>query len=434
METSAAIATSPMKLEERSSHTERDRDHDGDADLPTVWPSPTRRRPTRPLPGLPARRGTGRTPPTNASRTFARKQGTLPPCSPRPRPTTHAIRGRTPYPSPGSTVRYFGDYEVQAELGRGGMGVVYRARQVSLNRPVALKMIRAGVLAGDDELRRFRNEAEAVALLDHPGIVPVYEVGEHDGQRYFSMKLVPGRQPRRPPRGLPRRPAGRRDAAGRGGRGGAPRPHAGHPPPRPQAGQHPGRRRRASPHVTDFGLAKRVEGDAELTATGAILGTPAYMAPEQALGRRGAITTATDVYGLGAVLYALLTGRAPFGGDSVVDTLDQGQGAAPRAAPQAQREGAAGPGGDLPEVPGEGPAAAVRQRPGAGRRPAGLAGGPADRGAAGGCAGAGGEVVRRHRSVVTTAALVLVLGAVVSTWQAIRATRAEGLAGTGSKR
>src|SRR5262245_30189666 len=221
-----------------------------------------------------------------------------------------------------TTIRYFGDYEIQAELGRGGMGVVYRARQVSLNRPVALKLIRAGVLAGDDELRRFQNEAEAVALLDHPGIVPVYEVGDHEGQRYFSMKLVPGGN-------LADRLATSRDD-----------PKAAAPLliEAAEAVHHAHVRGilhrdvkpanilvddQGHPHITDFGLAKRVEADAEMTATGAVLGTPAYMAPEQALGRRGAITTATDVHGLGAVLYGLLTGVAPFSGVSVVDTLTQ---------------------------------------------------------------------------------------------------------------
>src|SRR4051794_16862585 len=217
-------------------------------------------------------------------------------------------------------IRYFGDYEVHAELGRGGMGVVYRARQVSLNRPVALKLIRAGVLAGDDELRRFQNEAEAVALLDHPGIVPVYEVGEHEGQRYLSMKLVPGGN-------LAGRLAAYRDD---------PRTAAALLAEVAEAVHHAHVRGvlhrdlkpanilvddSGRPHVTDFGLAKRVEADAELTDTGAILGTPAYMAPEQALGRRGSITTATDVHGLGAVLYSLLTGPAPFVGDSPVGTL-----------------------------------------------------------------------------------------------------------------
>ena len=220
----------------------------------------------------------------------------------------------------GTRVRYFGDYELGSVLGRGGMGVVYQARQVSLNRPVALKMIKAGVLAGDDELRRFQNEAEAVALLDHPGIVPVYEIGEHNGQKYFSMKLVPGGS-------LVERLATYKDD---------PKATASLLAEVAEAVQHAHMRgilhRDLKPanilidaeghgHITDFGLAKRVEADAEMTASGAILGTPAYMAPEQATGRRGAITTATDVHGLGSVLYALLTGQAPFAGDSVVDTL-----------------------------------------------------------------------------------------------------------------
>ena len=228
--------------------------------------------------------------------------------------------GQEPGLPRGATVRYFGDYEIREVLGRGGMGVVYEARQVSLNRPVALKMIRAGVLAGDDELRRFQNEAEAVALLDHPGIVPVYEFGEHEGQKYFSMKLVLGSS-------LAERLATYKDDPKAGALllvEAADAVHHAHTRGilhrdlKPaniliDAGGHG--------HVTDFGLAKRVAADAEMTASGAILGTPAYMAPEQAVGRRGAITTATDVYGLGSVLYALLTGQAPFASDSVVDTL-----------------------------------------------------------------------------------------------------------------
>jgi serine/threonine protein kinase len=236
-------------------------------------------------------------------------------------PTRTADGGRaTPDRTPGVTVRYFGDYELQKELGRGGMGVVYKARQVSLNRPVALKMIKAGALADEAELRRFQNEAEAVALLDHAGIVPVYEVGEHDGQKFFSMKLVEGGNLANQ---LPTFKASPRAAATLLAETAEAVHHAHmrgilHRDLKPanilvDAEGHP--------HVTDFGLAKLIESDIELTASGAIMGTPSYMSPEQAAGRRGTITTATDVYGLGAILYALLTGKAPFAGDSLADTL-----------------------------------------------------------------------------------------------------------------
>jgi WD40 repeat protein len=217
-------------------------------------------------------------------------------------------------------IRYFGDYEIRAELGRGGMGVVYLAHQVSLNRPVALKMIKAGALADESELRRFQNEAEAVALLDHPGIVPVYEVGEHNGQRYFSMKLVTGGSLadrlgayKDDPKAVARLLADVAEAVHHAHMRGI--LHRDIKPANillDDAG---------NPHLTDFGLAKWVEADIEMTASGAILGTPAYMAPEQARGRRGSITTATDVYGLGALLYAVLTGQAPFVGESAVDTM-----------------------------------------------------------------------------------------------------------------
>jgi WD40 repeat protein len=223
---------------------------------------------------------------------------------------------------PGTFVRYFGDYELIRELGRGGMGVVYQARQLSLNRPVALKMLRADVLATDDELRRFQNEAEAVAFLDHPHIVPILEVGEHERRRYFTMKLIVGQS-------LDQRLAdyaGDPKAAARLVATVAEAVHHAHQRGLLHRDLKPANilvDDRGAPHVSDFGLAKRIEGDSELTASGAILGTPSYMAPEQASGRRGAVTTASDVYGLGAVLYALLTGRAPFRCDSVAETLEQ---------------------------------------------------------------------------------------------------------------
>ena len=218
-------------------------------------------------------------------------------------------------------VRYFGDYEILQTIAEGGMGVVYKARQVSLNRLVALKLIKSGVLADESELRRFQKEAEVVALLDHVGILPIFEVGEHDGQRYLSIKLVEGGNLR-----------DRLDSFKDN-----PRAAAGLLVEIAQAVHHAHVRgilhrdlkpanilvdSEGHPHVTDFGLAKRVEGDIDLTISGAIIGTPAYMSPEQAYGRRGSITTATDVYGLGAILYALLAGKAPFGGDSVLATLD----------------------------------------------------------------------------------------------------------------
>jgi WD40 repeat protein len=242
---------------------------------------------------------------------------------PRPEPADTAALtpdGRSE-PAPGTHVRYFGDYEIQAELGRGAMGVVYSARQISLNRPVALKMIRSAALASEDELRRFQNEAEAVAQLDHPHIVPIYEVGEHDGQRYFSMKLIAGPSLQESLSSFAADPK----AAARLMVTVAGAVHHAHQRGILHRDLKPSNillDDRGEPHVTDFGLAKRIQSDVELTESGAILGTPAYMSPEQAAGRRGAITTATDVYGLGAILYALLTGKAPFRGQSFIETLD----------------------------------------------------------------------------------------------------------------
>jgi serine/threonine protein kinase/WD40 repeat protein len=267
-------------------------------------------------------------------------------------PTLTAIISLPADPSPQSairdrksaigTVRYFGDYELLEEIARGGMGTVFKARQVSLNRLVALKLISAGTLATEDLVKRFKAEAEAAASLAHPNIVPIFEIGEHEGQHYFSMGLIEG-------------PTLREALSGR--RAGSDQlsvvsdqsqllntdhwslttsakllatvaraVHYAHQRGVLHRDLKPSNvllDAKGEPHLTDFGLAKLIAKESTLTHTNAVMGTPAYMSPEQARGETKDVTTAADVYGLGAVLYETLTGSPPFGGGTSMETIRQ---------------------------------------------------------------------------------------------------------------
>src|SRR5436305_11407715 len=213
-----------------------------------------------------------------------------------------------------------GDYELLDEVGRGGQGVVFRARQKSLNRIVALKVISLGQWASKAHLKRFRLEAEAAARLEHPSIVPIHEVGERDGSCYFSMKLVEGGQLDEVVRRTPMSIWQAAELIAKVAR----TVHYAHEHGILHRDIKPGNillDQKGEPHLTDFGLARLVETESTMTRTLDVLGTPSYMAPEQATGNNAAVSSVTDVYGLGAVLYQLLTGQPPFAGGATYETI-----------------------------------------------------------------------------------------------------------------
>jgi tRNA A-37 threonylcarbamoyl transferase component Bud32/tetratricopeptide (TPR) repeat protein len=237
---------------------------------------------------------------------------------PDPQPPTLDHEGPTGEP-PAPCLRQFGDYELLAEIARGGMGVIYKARQKSLRRIVALKMILAGHLASPEQVRRFQIEAEQAGNLGHPNIVPIYHVGEEQGQHYFTMKLIEGgnlgNQVLRF-RNAPRAAAQVVATVAR-------TIHYAHQRGILHRDLKPSNillDADEQPHVTDFGLAKHLDSGEGDTRSGTILGTPGYMAPEQAAARKD-LSTAVDVYSLGAILYHLLSGRPPFEAATPFDTL-----------------------------------------------------------------------------------------------------------------
>lgn len=222
---------------------------------------------------------------------------------------------------PAFSTRRFGDYELIEEIARGGMGVVYKARQKSLDRLVAVKMLLFGALAKPEFIKRFRLEAAAAGGLDHPNIVGVHEVGIHEGQHFLVMDYVDGSNLARLIAGQPmpsRRAAAYLKTIAEAVEFAHQRGilHRDLKPSNILIGSDD------QPRVADFGLAKRLDGDVDLTLTGQVLGSPNYMPPEQAAGKRGNLTRAADVYSLGAILYQMLTGRPPFQADTIGSTLE----------------------------------------------------------------------------------------------------------------
>jgi serine/threonine protein kinase/tetratricopeptide (TPR) repeat protein len=214
----------------------------------------------------------------------------------------------------------FGDYELLEEIGRGGQGVVYRARQKSLNRTVALKVIGLGQWSSTPHLKRFRHEAEAAASLEHPQIVPIYEIGERDGSCYFSMKFVEGG---RLDEVAKREPMSVRQTAELLVKVARTVQFA-HEHGILHRDIKPGNillDKNGEPHLTDFGLARLIEQESTITNSFDVLGTPSYMSPEQAAGRTKEVSAAADVYSLGAVFYQMLTGEPPFAGGTTYETI-----------------------------------------------------------------------------------------------------------------
>jgi WD40 repeat protein/serine/threonine protein kinase len=225
-------------------------------------------------------------------------------------------------PAIGTKVRYFGDYELLTEIARGGMGVVYRAKQNKLNRVVALKMILAGQFASDEDVQRFYTEAEAAAKLDHSGIVPIFEVGQYEGQHFFSMGFVEGQSLADRLRIGPMQPKEAAELLLRITQAIA-YAHSQGVIHRDLKPANVLLDKQNNPKITDFGLAKNLESESGLTRTGSVMGTPSYMPPEQAGCDREQVGPRSDIYSLGAVLYCLVAGRPPFQAANPLDTLMQ---------------------------------------------------------------------------------------------------------------